>query len=354
MMRMANERMYYDLSVLAPRLLPGEALSSWLVRLAEMHRLTVSELQEVIGFPLTAFERGNITGLDRVFAMAKLSPLSGEAIASPDLLAHPMPPGPAPPAGWAVCKRCLRSDSRAGRPPYVRLRWLHPLATHCDAHREPLTPHGNTTVKVASASTLWGGKKAPIVEAGDELLEAANFDEPAMLSRVREHLSGRYDVDQTIKLRSAVRDITAALAVRMDRDPAFALMSLFERPLLGRGAAPGGRWLEREWWARVDAARRLLYVRVALLALAEPVDPTAKERKWPLASDWLAWRYGHLAPGWQSVFAHASLDPLLLMALELPRGVVSELCEASLAWPTDLRRRWTYAAAAVAMGAVSS
>lgn len=351
---MPENKPRYDLSVLAPSLLPGEALSSWLARLAGAHLMTVAELQEAVGYPLTAFERGNLEGLDRVLVMTNVPSLPDEAISQPDLLAHPIHPGPPPPENWAVCRRCLQRDLGAGRVPYVRLRWLHPLATHCDVHQSPLIPHGNSNVKVASASTLGGGKKAPIVEAGDELLEAATFDNSAMLARVREHLSGSGSVDQTIKLRSAVRDIAAALTVRMDRDPAFALMSLFERPLLGRGAAPGGRWPEREWWARVDAARRLLYVRVALLALAEPVDPTAKERKWPLASDWLAWRYSHLAPGWQSVFAHASLDPLLLMALELPRGVVSELCEASLAWPTDLRRRWTYAAAGVAMGAVSN
>jgi hypothetical protein len=37
--------------------------------------------------------------------------------------------------------------------------------------------------------------------------------------------------------------------------------------------------LVREWWARLDAATRLLYVRVALFILAEPPDPAARHRK---------------------------------------------------------------------------
>ncbi len=286
--------------------------------------------------------------------MTNLTALPNEAISSPDLLAHPLHPGPPPPENWAVCRRCLQRDLEASRAPYVRLRWLHPLATHCDVHQSPLIPHGNSAVKIASRMTFWGGKETPLVEAGDALLEAATFDDRDMLARVNAYLSGQRDVAELLRFRLAVQDIIAALSVKLDRDSAFSLMCLFERPLLGRRSAPGGRRLMRERWARGDAAERLLYVRIALLVLAEPLDPTAKGRKWPLMSDWLTWRYGHLAPGWQSVFAHASLDPLLLVALELPQVVVSELCETSLAWPADLRRRWTYAAAAVAMGATSN
>jgi hypothetical protein len=54
--------------------------------------------------------------------------------------------------------------------------------------------------------------------------------------------------------------------------------------------------------------------------------------------------------GRQSVFTHAMRDPLFLLTTELPRIMVLELSERSRAWPADLRRRWTYAAAVGAVG----
>lgn len=43
-------------------------------------------------------------------------------------------------------------------------------------------------------------------------------------------------------------------------------------------------------------------------------------------------------------------DALILVRSELPRPAVRQLNERSLAWPKDLRRRWTYAMAAAAVG----
>ncbi len=94
----------------------------------------------------------------------------------------------------------------------------------------------------------------------------------------------------------------------------------------------------------------LLYVRLALLILAEPSDP-AEETRSPLGPSWLLSRYRHSKiADWQSVFAHAIRDPLFLLTTELPRTMVLELGERSRAWPADLRRRWTYAAAVGALG----
>ena len=302
---MADVTPGYDLAALAPSLVPGEALSSWLARLADAHLITVAELQEVIGGPLTAFERGNLKGLDRVIAMTGLRGLSADAIAPPDLRAHPIRPGPPPPECWAVCRQCLEADVEAGR------------ATHCDVHRAPLAPHGNSPIPIASALTLWGEQGRP-KETRDILLEAA-----------------------------ALQDIAAALAVRLNGySYSGSLMSLFEEPIFDRKSAPGALQIEREWWARLDAATRLLYVRVALFILAEPPDPAARDRKWPLRPDWLTSRYRHYkSRGWDALFAHAARDPLLLVATELPAKMVLELGEMSLAWPADLRQRWTYAAA---------
>jgi hypothetical protein len=95
----------------------------------------------------------------------------------------------------------------------------------------------------------------------------------------------------------------------------------------------------------VDATTRLLYVRLALIVLAEPPDPTEEVQE-VLGRSWLSnqYRYSRIN-GWKSVFTHAIRAPLFLVATELPRAMVLELGERSRAWPADLRRRWTYAAA---------
>jgi hypothetical protein len=93
-----------------------------------------------------------------------------------------------------------------------------------------------------------------------------------------------------------------------------------------------------------------LYVRTALFVLAEPPDPVRGDTT-ALGKDWLVTRYSHSKiAGWQSLFAHAVQDPLILLTTGLPRRVVLELNERTLLWPTDLRRRWTYAAAVGAVG----
>jgi hypothetical protein len=128
-------------------------------------------------------------------------------------------------------------------------------------------------------------------------------------------------------------------------------MNLFETPMFGRKSTPGSLQLQLNWWDVVDAATRLLYVRVALFILAEPRDPISNGNAWPLGENWLSSRYRHSKVlGWQSVFVHAAQDALILVRAELPRSAVLELNERSLEWPKDLRRRWTYAAAAGALG----
>lgn len=100
----------------------------------------------------------------------------------------------------------------------------------------------------------------------------------------------------------------------------------------------------------MDATTRLLYVRVAMFILAEPPDPAGVDAG-PMGADWLRNLYAHSRPrGWESRFKHAIRDPLLLFTTQLPREAVLALDERSLAWPPDLRRRWTYAAAAGAIG----
>lgn len=263
-----------------------------------------------------------------------------------------MRPGPRPPACWAICVRCLHEDVGRGRAPYVRRTWTHPLATFCREHCAPLLPHGHSSIKIASELAL--SATGPVRnEAYDSALEAADFDAVAMIKRVWQLLDPDSDesrVENRLRLRWAVRDVVDALAANRRDLRDGPLASLLERPLFDRKSLQGSNQLQLDWLSDVDAATRLLYVRLALLVLAEPEDPT-EEAKEPLGRSWLLNQYRHSrVKGWQSVFTHAIRDPLFLLATELPRAIVLELGERTKAWPADLRRRWTYAAAVGAIG----
>jgi len=192
--------------------------------------------------------------------------------------------GPKPPHCWAVCPTCLQEDQAQGRAPYVRRAWTHPLSAFYRAHNAPLVPHGNSRIKIASDLTLFGDGAEPI-EPRDNLLDIVEFDDPGMVSRVFRTLddSGKAEaLEKRLRLRWAVRDVIDAMTTRM-RDPA-------------AGA---------NCWTDIDAATRLLYVRLALLVLAEPGDPALNDTPSPLGPNWLLLRYRHTKiKGWQSLFAH--------------------------------------------------
>ncbi|USQ98442.1 hypothetical protein [Caulobacter sp. RL271] len=120
-----------------------------------------------------------------------------------------------------------------------------------------------------------------------------------------------------------------ALAANRREPRGGSLASLFEQPLFDRKSLQGSNRLQLDWLADVDAATRLLYVRLALMVLAEPPDP-AEEADEPLGRSWLLNQYRHSRiSGWQSVFAHAIRDPLFLLVTELPRTMVLELMRSA-------------------------
>lgn len=329
-----------------------EALSSWLVRVADAHLITVAELERELGGPVTGLDRGDPALLPRLAAMTRMPSAVLARVPLADLIAHPIRPGPRPPACWAVCARCLQRDKDQGRAPHIRRSWTHPLAVFCAEHGLPLTPHGHSSIKIASELTLFGVGYFES-EPRDALLETADFDVTAMVQRVHGTLdvdAGARRLEHRLRLRWAVRDVVDALAANRREPGGGSLASFFERRLFGRKSLQGSNQLQLDWLADVDAATRLLYVRLALMVLAEPPDP-AEEAQEPLGRSWLLEQYRHSrVKGWQSVFAHAIRDPLFLVATELPRNMVLEMSERTKAWPADLRRRWTYAAA---VGAVS-
>jgi hypothetical protein len=345
-----------DLSVLTPPMQPAEALSSWLVRIADAHLITVAELERDLGGPVAGLDRGDPTLLPRLAAMTRVPLAVLARVPLADLIAHPMRPGPRPPACWAICARCLQRDIDQGRAPYVRRAWTHPLAVFCAEHGIALAPHGHSPIKIASELTFFDADSIES-EPRDAMLETASFDAIAMVQRVWRALgadTGARRLEHRLRLRWAVRDVVDALATNRREPRGGSLASLFERPLFDRKSLQGSNQLQLDWLADVDAATRLLYVRLALMVLAEPPDP-AEEALEPLGRSWLLNQYQHSRiRGWQSVFTHAIRDLFFLLVTELPRTVVLELSERTRAWPADLRRRWTYGLQSVRLAGLST
>jgi hypothetical protein len=244
-----------DLSVLAPPILPGEALSSWFVRIADAHLVTLDELQHELGRTVSALDRGELAPLKRLAAMTGVDVGALGFRLPMDLIAHPMRPGPNPPYCWAVCEKCLAKDVEAGGPPYIRQSWTYPLATMCHLHREPLIPHGNSRIKIAGVLTLFG-EKPHTAEPMDSLLAEARFDDGHILARVQNHLGPKGIVRERMRLRCAVGDVVDALATGRAQPNAGSVMSLFETPLFGRPSNSGSPQLQENWWEVVDAATR--------------------------------------------------------------------------------------------------
>jgi hypothetical protein len=310
------------------------------------------ELEREIGGSISGLDRGDAKLLHSVASMTGVDLDLLRVIPATDLIAHPMGAGPRPPSCWAVCVRCLQEDRREGRVPHIRRGWAHPLACFCPVHGVALLPHGASPIKIADDVTLHGDLIDP-VEPRDAMLEVADLDPVSTVRRVWRLLAtetGEKRLEHRLRFRWAVRDVIDALAANRREPRGGSLASLFEGPVFDRRSLPGSNQLLLDWWSDVDAATRLLYVRLALLILAEPSDP-AEEINSPLGPSWLLTRYRHSKIiGWQSVFTHAMRDPLFLLTTELPRTMVLELSERSRAWPADLRRRWTYAAAVGAVG----
>lgn len=351
-MKMDSSATPVDLSALSPPIQVDEALSSWLVRIAEAHMLTVVELEREMGGSISSTDRGDGSLLPRIAAMTRVDLETLRELVPLDLISCPMRQGPRPPFSWAVCAHCLSRDLQANAPPFIRRCWTHPLACFCPVHRTALVPHGQSPIKIATAATLHGDGK-DCREPCDMLLERAEFDDPATINRVCRALTNDRNatgLKSRIKLRWAVRDVADALALNRRTPNGGALISLFENVLLGRRSRPGFLRLPLDHWSDVDAATRLLLARLALLILADPRDPTEGAKE-PLGASWLMSMYHHnKVGGWQGSFTHAIRDPLFFLTTELPKPAVLELNERSKGWPYDLRRRWTYAIAVAATG----
>ncbi|WP_165187218.1 TniQ family protein [Caulobacter soli] len=338
-----------DLSALAPPSEVDEVISSWLVRTADAHLLTISELEHEIGGSIAALDRGDLSLLPRLSVMLRIEIATLSGMVLPHFIEAPARSGRPPPHCWCVCRSCLEGDREQGRAPYVRQVWTDPLSVYCLTHKVPLVPHGNSEIKIASDLTLFNGK-SPKLESRDIYLNRTYFDDDEMISYVGNALSSR-DESHTHDLpflRCAVCDIVDALATNMRTPNMGALISLVEKPMVKRRSLPGSNTMPDSWWSDVEARERLLYTRIALLFLAEPQSPTFHWMPSPFGRSWFVKRLcGTENIEW---LRGAALDPLILMVMELPSHAISRLNISSLRWPRKLRQRWTYAVAAAALG----
>lgn len=342
-----------DLSALAPAPQTGEALSSWLARVAQAHLLTTSELGREINSSIGALDRGNVEPLSRIGRMTGFKPSLLARHVAADLVAEPLRQTLEPPFCWAVCKTCLAADRDAGEPLFIRSQWLHPLSTACSVHSTALAPYDRTTPPVVDPDVFARVGQGAAQLHEDPLLGAAQFDDRTGWARVNQVLAAAdADLEACLALRAAVRDIIDALATQVRLPASGPLIRFFEEMLLpGRKSTRTGiARLPRGLWVDFDATDRLLFVRIALMIIGAPADPAGAEVS-PMGRGWLMAEYRHSRfPGWQDVFDEAIEDLMFPLAMLLPREAVVQLGERSRRWPSDLRRRWTYAAAVGAVG----
>jgi hypothetical protein len=231
----------------------------------------------------------------------------------------------------------------------VRRIWTHPLAVYCGLHRAPLVPHGNSDIKIASELTLFG--RLQPYEPRDNLLGRSHFDARELIQHSIDILEDSTKETERARLTDVVSDIVDALATNMYTPNSGAAIRLIETPVMRRRSLPGSNEIPEKWWFDVNARERLLYVRMAFLFLSEPQYPPWPWVRNPFGVHWFSNRYAKIDDHWVRC---AFQDPLLLLATELPRNVVSAITGRSATWPERLRQRWTSAVTAAVLRACAS
>jgi len=312
----------------------NEALSSWLARIAKEHLLDLEHVEAEIGCPLSLVDHDPSGGIvDRI---ARRTGTDAELVRAG---VHPIAPLFPPRRGeldWRVCPQCLRGDRDVGRPPYVRVVWIHPLVTICLEHMVPLViPSAEEWSELAGDGARPSRQDVLLNQIDAEPLDA--FIRAARL--VLTEIGNAEDVRQ---LEREVADIAEALAVQMTRSMGQgAVLSLFEQPRRGRHVRAFALDLQHGLLSHMTPADRLLFVRAAL-ALRWPTEGFVQERA--VLGDWYSVVVRISVPSSRRrMVGDHGLDPLSLLALALPANAFHQLRQRSTAWSPDLRRRWAVA-----------
>lgn len=322
------------LSIPAVKREEGEALSSWLARIAKVHLLTLDEVGEEISCPVTAADHTACAE-----TLLRIARRTGANLADVHAAVHPhltVTVSSRRDLDWRVCPQCLAADQEAGRAIHIRSAWTHPLVTVCLEHQAPLViPSAENC-----ANLLPEQEPHPRPDHGLRTLSGEPLDS---LLRAARLVSPSAPVGpESLMLTREVRDLVDALGVQMNiclgRG---AVLGLFEHPRRGRTVRAMSLELPAGLLDDLEAADRLLFVRAAL-AIRWPSADGGLERE--VLGDWFSRLTALVVPkGRRRVIGAHALDPLGLLAVALPVRPFHCLRGRAARWSVELQRRWAAA-----------
>jgi len=313
----------------------GEALSSWLARIARAHLLDIDHVADEIGCRVQSVDHAPTDQLIGRIAQRIGASTDVVLAASHPLITPTVVPGHGD-FDWRVCSGCLTLDTEQGRALHVRRAWLHPLSTVCLEHHSALTiptaeEWGQLTTDEVTPPRQDHGLRDLAREPLDSLLRAARLVE-----------AGPPSSRETQVLAREVSDLVDALGVQINYALGRgAILTLFEEPRRGRHIRPLALDLPDGLLSVLDVADRLLFVRAAL-ALRWPSEGYQQERA--VLGDWFKRVMMATVPvGRRRVIGDHPTDPLCLLAVALPVQPFHRLCQRAGGWSEDLQRRWASA-----------
>lgn len=323
------------LSIPAVKREEGEALSSWLARIARAHLLDLDHVADEIGCRVQLVDHA--PSQETLVQIARRTALNVDQVKG---AVHPLlTSSDAPLRGeldWRVCGACLDDDIVEGRAMHVRTAWLHPLSTICLKHQVPLL----------IPTEAQAGAMLPVEVAGpreDRALACVRNEPLESLRMVTERVHpSRATSPDTVVLLREIRDLTDALSVQMN----YALgkgaaLALFEQPRRNRHITPLALTLPDGLLTGLDPADRLLFIRAAI-ALRLPTAGYRQERE--VLGDWFTRVVAAVVPkGRRRVIADVGMDPLGLLAVALPPQPFHQLRLRADKWSDDFRARWASA-----------
>ncbi|GAA0215896.1 hypothetical protein QOZ96_000663 [Brevundimonas nasdae] len=313
----------------------GEALSSWLARIARTHLLDMDHVAVEIGCPLQLVDHA--PGEEVLVQIARRTAVDLDQVRA---AVHPILTITERPSraelDWRVCACCLAGDAEAGRPLHVRTAWTHPLSTVCLKHGAPLLIPTEAQASVmlpfdVSLPRQDHGLSNVEQEPLDSLLFAAQMVDPVR--------SAASHVTTSVR---EVRDLVDALSVQINLALGRgAALTLFEEPRRGRHIAPLALTLPEGLLMVLDPADRLLFARAAI-ALRWPSPGYCHERE--VLGDWFSRVVALVVPkGRRRVIGDVGMDPLGLLAVALPVQAFHQLRARVHGWSDELQTRWAAA-----------
>ncbi|OGN42874.1 MAG: hypothetical protein A2623_08850 [Caulobacterales bacterium RIFCSPHIGHO2_01_FULL_70_19] len=323
------------LSFPAVRREEGEALSSWLARIARAHLLDMDHVADEVGCRVQLVDHAPAEEI-----LAQIARRTGVDLYQVRAAVHPLLTGSDRPLraelDWRVCPACLAQDAGAGRALFVRTAWTHPLATVCLEHRSPLL----TPTAAQASAMLPSDVSLPRQDHGLSSIEREPLDSLLLAAeRVRPTKSITPDVGTLVR---EVRDLVDALSVQINLALGTgAALTLFEEPRRGRHIAPLALTLPEDILAALDPADRLLFARAAI-ALRWPSPGYRQERE--VLGDWFSRVVDVVVPkGRRRVIGDVGMDPLGLLAMALPVQPFHQLRARAGGWSEEFRGRWAAA-----------